>query len=179
MQSCRLYIVGASGSGTTTLGSAVADAWSVPHADSDDYFWIPTNPPYTLVRPAAERVDLMESVFAPRPAWVLSGSVNGWGEKILQLCDAVVFMSLEVGQRRQRAEQRESIRRNGEAIDSEAFEEFMQWSQSYDDPQFHGRSRAKHEAWLATLDCPILRLDSTQSVQHLRDAVLSWEPESQ
>lgn len=39
---CRLFIMGASGSGTTTLGRAIANEWAVPHADADDYFWQPT-----------------------------------------------------------------------------------------------------------------------------------------
>ncbi len=31
---CRLFIMGASGSGTTTLGRAIANEWAVPHADA-------------------------------------------------------------------------------------------------------------------------------------------------
>jgi len=38
--------MGASGAGTTTLARAIAGQWAVPHADADDYFWIPSNPPY-------------------------------------------------------------------------------------------------------------------------------------
>lgn len=162
MQACRLYILGASGSGTTTLGRAIADAWSVPHAESDDYFWMPTNPPYTQQRPAVRRVELMLEIFAKRPAWVLSGGINGWGEKILQ-----------------RIKRREAVRRVGEEVDTEAFGEFLAWASHYDDPDFQGRSRARHEAWLNTLELPVLRLDSSRYVQELRDAVLSWEPDSQ
>ncbi|KSU64234.1 hypothetical protein [Arthrobacter sp. NIO-1057] len=179
MQACRLYILGASGSGTTTLGRAIADAWSVPHADSDDYFWMPTNPPYTQQRPAARRVELMLEIFAKRPAWVLSGGINGWGERILQRCDAVVFLSLDAPQRLQRIKRREAVRRVGEEVDTEAFGEFLAWASHYDDPDFQGRSRVRHDAWLNTLELPVLRLDSSRSVQELRDAVLSWEPDSQ
>lgn len=46
MRRCKLHMMGASGSGTTTLARALADHWSVPHADADDYFWVPTDPPY-------------------------------------------------------------------------------------------------------------------------------------
>ena len=61
--------MGASGAGTTTLGRSLADHWSVPHADADDYFWVPTVPPYVEKRPEADRVTLMRSVFLPREAW--------------------------------------------------------------------------------------------------------------
>jgi len=73
----RLHVTGASGCGTTTLARAVADAWAVPHADADDYFWLPTDPPYVRKRPVEERLALMGSVFVPREAWVLSGSMLG------------------------------------------------------------------------------------------------------
>ena len=42
----RIHILGASGSGTTTLASAIADEHGHRHLDTDDFFWIPTNPPY-------------------------------------------------------------------------------------------------------------------------------------
>ena len=71
-------MTGASGSGTTTLARAVADAWAVPHGDADDYFRLPTDPPHVDRRPEAERLALMEQVFLPREAWMLSGSILGW-----------------------------------------------------------------------------------------------------
>lgn len=176
MQPCKLHIVGGSGTGTTTLGRAIADAWAVPHADSDDYFWIPTVPAYSQQRPPSQRVQLMQSIFAPRESWVLSGAINGWGEVILEQCDAVVFLTLDAQVRQQRIEQREVFRRAGKSFDPNAWEKFVRWSQSYDDPEFEGRSRARHEAWLATLSCPVLRLDSAASVPELSQAILGWEP---
>ena len=80
MKTCRIHITGASGSGTTTLGRALADRLGVPQHDSDDYYWLPTNPPYREKRPAAERITLMESMFLGRSDWILSGSVGGWAE---------------------------------------------------------------------------------------------------
>jgi adenylate kinase family enzyme len=38
MKSRRIHLMGASGSGVTTLGHALADALAVPHHDSYDYF---------------------------------------------------------------------------------------------------------------------------------------------
>ena len=86
----RLLVTGASGTGTTTLGRALADRWSVPHADADDYFWVPTSPPYTEKRPEVERLRLMDEIFLPRSSWVLSGSVMDWGDSVLDVCDGVV-----------------------------------------------------------------------------------------
>ena len=98
----RLLITGASGAGTTTLGRAVADLWSVPHADVDDYFWLPTSPPYTDKRPDAERLRLMNELFLPRSSWVLSGSVMEWGDPLLEMLDAIVFLTVETELRMRR-----------------------------------------------------------------------------
>ena len=38
-----IHIYGASGSGTSTLGRALADALGLVLMDSDDYFWQPTS----------------------------------------------------------------------------------------------------------------------------------------
>ena len=43
MRTRRIHIVGASGAGVTTLGRAVADALAIPHHDTDDFFWLPTD----------------------------------------------------------------------------------------------------------------------------------------
>ena len=178
VQRCRLHITGASGTGTTTLGRAVADAWAVPHGDVDDYFWVPTNPAYTEKRPERERVALMEALFVPREAWVVSGSMLGWGGSVVARSDAVVFLTLEPSVRLGRIEARERVRRSAGPVDEEAHRAFLDWARGYDIPDFSGRSRARHEEWLATLDCPVLRLDSARPPEALRDELLAWEPGS-
>ena len=166
--------MGASGAGTTTLARAMADHWSVPHADADDYFWIPRDPPYVEKRPEAERVALMEELFLPRESWVLSGSMLGWGDDVVTRCDAVVFLTLDPAERLRRLEARERARHGGRALDEAAWAEFLEWARAYDDPAFKGRSRVAHEKWLAGLDLPVLRLDSASPPEVLRDDVIAW-----
>lgn len=168
--------MGASGSGTTTLARALAGHWAVPHADADDYFWVPTDPPYVEKRPERERVALMEQVFVPREAWVLSGSMVGWGEQVVDHCDAVVFLTLDPDERLRRLEAREVHRRAGRGFDQAAWAAFVEWARGYDDPDFTGRSLSGHEEWLAARTQPVLRLDSASSPQGLLEEVLRWEP---
>ncbi|MHA3948913.1 P-loop NTPase family protein [Cellulomonas bogoriensis] len=158
------------------MARAVADSWAVPHADADDYFWLPTDPAYTAKRPASARVALMEQVFLPRRAWVLSGSMLGWGDPVVARCDAVVFLTLDPAERIRRLEERERVRRAGSPVEESAHEKFLAWARGYDDPSFGGRNLRAHEDWLATLRCPVLRLDSALSPHQLRDAVLAWAP---
>jgi adenylate kinase family enzyme len=178
MRRSRIHVMGASGSGTTTLARALANHWSVPHADADDYFWVPTDPPYVEKRPEGDRVALMRELFVPREAWVLSGSMVGWGEAVVDECDAIVFLTLEPDERLRRIEAREVHRRAGRGFDAEAWEAFLAWARGYDDPAFEGRSRAVHEAWLAERPQPVLRLDSAAGPDDLVSAVLDWVPDA-
>lgn len=176
MKRSKIHIAGASGSGTTTLGRALANYWSVPHADTDDYFWLPTDPPYVTTRAKHERLNLMQSVFVPREAWVLSGSLLGWGEPVIEQCDAVIFLTLESEERIRRLEKREDIRRSGSRFDEVAWNRFLQWAKGYDNATFEGRNLAGHERWLGKLDKPVLRLDSAMPPEQLVDAIKTWEP---
>ena len=169
--------MGASGSGTTTLARALANHWSVPHADADDYFWVPTDPPYAQKRPERDRLALMREVFVPREAWVLSGSMLGWGESVVDECDAIVFLILDPAERLRRLEAREVERRAGQAFDRDAWTAFLEWARGYDDPAFEGRSRVAHEKWLADRDQPVLRLDGAEDLDALQAAVLAWVPD--
>jgi adenylate kinase family enzyme len=169
--------MGASGSGTTTLGRAIANEWAVPHADADDYFWQPTSPPYRDKRAPSERISLMREVFLPRSAWVLSGSIMGWGEELIENIDAVVLLTLDPESRMSRLRAREKVRLRELAttggIDDAAHEEFLSWARGYDDPDFAGRNRRRHEQWLEMLSCPVLRLNSSLPADDLVHEVTS------
>ena len=98
----RLHITGASGSGTTTLGAALAATLGCPHHDTDDFYWLPTDPPYREERDPAERLRLLETALGSAPAWLLSGSIGGWGEPLTPLFDAVVFLTAPTDMRIER-----------------------------------------------------------------------------
>jgi len=48
----KIFILGPSGAGTTTLGRKIAGELGILHQDSDDLFWEPTDPPFTFPRDA-------------------------------------------------------------------------------------------------------------------------------
>jgi adenylate kinase family enzyme len=172
MRTCRVHITGASGAGVTSLGRALADALAISHHDTDDYFWRPTNPPYREIREVADRLRLMREVFLDRSDWVLSGSLDGWGDPIISHLDSVVFLYVPTAIRLQRLRARESRRFGADAVAPggsrhQQAEEFIEWASHYDDGTREGRNLARHQAWLATLPCSVLRLDGCRPLEDL------------
>ncbi|ETX02276.1 MAG: hypothetical protein ETSY1_04195, partial [Candidatus Entotheonella factor] len=81
----RIHLLGASGSGTTTLGRALVERLNCPHFDTDDYFWLPTDPPFTHKRDTPWRQQRLMDDLTTHDAWVLSGSLCGWGDVAIPL----------------------------------------------------------------------------------------------
>jgi adenylate kinase family enzyme len=165
----RIHILGASGCGTTTLGMALAERLGVAHVDTDSYFWEPTRPPFQTPRPRAERQTLLAHELDAHAAWVLSGSLCGWGDVFIPRFDAVVFLRLSTEIRLARLRERE-LARFGEAALApggamhENHREFLDWAAAYDDGDLSMRSLTRHREWLERLPCPVLRLEGVLDV---------------
>ena len=171
----RIHILGASGSGTTTLGAALAARHGWHHADSDNYYWIPTDPPFTTRRTPEARMALLLPHLRATPDWVFTGSAISWAGAAEPLYDLVVYLALDPAIRMARLHSRET-RRYGPRIapggDMEAHSaEFLAWAEAYDTAGPGQRSAILHAAWLHERTCPVLRLDSAAPLDALVDAV--------
>ncbi|GKY86966.1 AAA family ATPase [Sinisalibacter aestuarii] len=172
----KLHITGAACTGATTLGRHLAEALGVPLLDTDDFYWRPTDPPFTDKRPAAARIALMQEAMG-EDGWIISGSIDGWGDPLLVGADLIVFLTAPTAMRLARLKARER-RRFGERIapggDMEGVHaNFLVWASQYDDTGFPGRSRLRHETWLAEQTVPVLRLDARQPPDRLAAEVLA------
>ena len=160
----RIHVLGASGSGTTSLAIEIAARYGHRHLDTDDFFWLPTDPPYRETRPSGERLAALRRACRESRSWVLSGSLCGWGDPLISQFELVVFLAVPTALRLARLRAREILRYGAEAIAPggalhEAHREFLEWAGRYDTGGPDMRSRAMHEAWLAALPCPVVRLE--------------------
>jgi len=165
----RIHILGASGSGTTSLAAAIAATHGHVHLDTDDFFWLPTDPPYRERCPADARLALLRDAFARSPRWVLSGSLCGWGDPLISEFELVVFVLTPTDVRLARLRAREAERYGAAAIapggrQHEASVAFLDWAAGYDASGADMRSRMLHEAWLASLAGRIIRLDGVRPI---------------
>jgi len=176
-----LHITGASGSGTTTLGRAVAARLGLTHLDTDDFYWAPVEPKFSAKRPVPERLALLDAAIAGAvPAgWVLSGSLSGWGDPLVDSFSHVVFMTTPTELRLTRLRAREAAEFGAEAVGPGGarhaeFNAFIDWAAGYDDSSFAGRSRVRHETWLAHLPCPVLRLAGDRPLTALETETVAF-----
>lgn len=177
MEPCRVHIFGASGAGVTTLGRALAQELGVPHHDVDDYYWQPTSPPYTTKRCVEDRLRLMREMFLSRPTWVLSGSLDSWGDPLLSHFDLVVFVRTPRDIRLARLRDREARHFGEDSIAPggwryREFEAFIDWASHYEDGSREGRNLKRHEAWAATLSVQLLQVDGACRTETLVAAIL-------
>ncbi|WGF89919.1 hypothetical protein [Marinivivus vitaminiproducens] len=177
MRPRHVHITGASGAGVTTLGRALAKRLGAVHVDTDDAYWLPVEPAYSAKRPVPERLAMIEACLEREDRVVLSGSIMTWGDPLIPWFGAVVFVSTEPAIRMERLRRRE-FERYGDAIlpggpRHDACAAFLEWASRYEDPAFASRSRARHEAWLGTLSCPVIRVDGGGPPGQVVDATLA------
>jgi len=165
-----IHVTGASGSGTSTLGAALAAELRVAHLDADDYYWLPTIPPFTSKRDRSERLSSLVADMQARKSAVVAGSVVDWGHEVEDAFDLVVFLYVDAEVRVERLKRRE-VERFGSVNP-----EFLVWAAQYDEGPPEGRSLAKHRAWLKARTCPVLELHGDISVTEQVAAVLREAP---
>lgn len=163
-----IHIYGASGSGTTTLGKKLCQELGYKFMDTDDYFWLPTNPPYTMKRDKCECLRLMKEDIEEAENVVVSGSLVDWGDELIPLFTLAIRLKTDTEVRIDRLRRRE-YEKFGSRIEPggdmyEKHQEFLEWAGKYDSGSIDMRSRAKHDLWQQLLQCHQIVLDGTHGL---------------
>ncbi|MEN2766913.1 AAA family ATPase [Ornithinibacillus xuwenensis] len=171
----KIHIMGASGAGTSTLGSSLSKFLPHTFLDTDDYFWTTK---FTKQREVPERRQLLEKDFSLNENIILSGAVCGWGDNFKSYFDLVIFLWIPQDIRIERLKQREFQRYGKEILAGgskyEQSKTFLEWASLYDTAGMEVRSKSLHEHWLADLSCPILKIEGDYSVNERVDIVLDY-----
>lgn len=172
----RIHILGASASGTTTLADAIAKKTGYCHFDTDKYYWLPTDVPFSEKRDVEDRQALLKKDLESHREWILSGSLCGWGDILISYFELVIYLFVPKEIRMKRLLERERMR-YGDKIEQsgELYRqhlEFVEWAAQYDEAGVEMRSKALHEDWLAKLPCPVLRIEGDMTVEERFNIVL-------
>ncbi|WP_161496504.1 GrpB family protein [Clostridium thermosuccinogenes] len=166
-----IHILGASGSGTTTLGKAISEKYGFKHLDTDDFYWLPTDPKYTSKREPSERQRLLAEAIEKAERCVISGSLCSWGDMFIPKFELVILVETPTEVRIERLKQREfnhfgdRILPGGDMYQNHI--EFLEWAARYDTAGVEQRSRALHAEWLKKVNCPVILVDGTKPVSEI------------
>lgn len=163
-----VHIFGASGSGTSTLGRKICFELGYKFMDTDDYFWLPTDPKYTTKRNVEERLAMMKADIQNAENVVISGSLVDWGDELIPLFTMAIRLETATDVRIARLKQRER-ECFGTRIDigGDMFvnhQEFIAWAKSYDTGDLTIRSKAKHDEWQKLLQCKLIELNGADDL---------------
>lgn len=170
-----IHIFGASGSGVSTLGRALHERFNYIQLDTDDYFWEPTNPPFTQKRDTEDRLRFMNQDISKYNKIVISGSPCGWGDVLIPKFDLLIRLVVPTDIRISRLKKRE-FQRFGERIceNGDMYEEhkrFLQWASEYDTGDPSMRSKAMHDEWQSKIQCKQMCLDGTAPIEKLLNEI--------
>lgn len=165
-----IHIYGASGSGTTTLAKYICEKKGYFFMDTDDYFWLPTNPPYVKKRECQERISLMRNDIEKYNNVVLSGSLCNWGNELIPLFTLAVRLVTETDIRIERLKKREKSR-FGSRIEAggdmhKNHMEFIEWASLYDSGGPEMRSESQHDEWQKLLKCKQVILNGNDDLEY-------------
>lgn len=164
-----IHIFGAAGSGTTTLGQRICEELSYKLMDTDDYYWLPTEPRFVEKRPVDERIELMTRDIEKYDKVVISGSLADWGDVFIPYITLAARIELNTDVRVERIKKREK-QRFGSRVEPggdmyPGHIDFLEWTKLYDTGGLDMRSKAKHDEWQKLLKCKVLHLNGEDTVE--------------
>jgi adenylate kinase family enzyme len=171
----RIHIFGANGSGTTTLGVALAKKLNCVHYDSHKY----VRDLYKKHKNYFVVYSLLDQDLRKSSKWILSGWLFNKADSYKRFYDLAVFLWVPKEIRLARLKQRE-VNFHGKGILAQdnpkykSYKKFLDWTEKYDTAGVEQLSRTLHEKWMANLTCPILRLEGDYSMADNVKTVLDY-----
>jgi adenylate kinase family enzyme len=159
----KIHLLGPSCSGTSTLGKLISEKYNIPWFDTDDIFWVKTDPPFTIKREVDERINILKKIIDENNSFVLSGSALKWGDFMKEYLDLVIYKYVDQETRIKRLIEREK-RRYGNRIEAgndmhNIHKEFVEWNKKYETGGMDMRSRKSELNWIMDLKCMVRKLE--------------------
>lgn len=173
-----IHIFGAAGSGTTTLGIALAKKLGFNHIDVDDYYWLKTDIPFTVARKKEERVALLKDAIISKKNVIVSGAVCVWGDELINLFDYVIKLETPTPVRISRLKKREFERFGSRILEGGDMYKnhlrFIEWASIYDYGDLDVRSNSLHNHWLKKINTKKIVLNGEKDTLDLVNEVLDF-----
>lgn len=176
----KIQIIGASGTGKSTLAKYIGEQQAIKWIDTDNYLWKGST--FTENRPVEERKRMYAQDMVSSDHYVASGSVFSWLPEGFNDRGLLVFLSLNESVRMERLIHREHERNSRLWKDDEGRDtnDFLEWCKTYwiaVDKSAVG-TYAEHAYQMAISQSPVLKLDSSKPVEQLYKEIIGFYSES-
>jgi len=88
----RLFIIGAAGSGKTTLSKEIGNQLNIKPVNLDDIFWDNTLNAYGIKRNEIERDKLLDEEIN-KSSWIIEGAYISWPLKAMKYSDRIIYVN--------------------------------------------------------------------------------------
>ena len=175
-----IIIFGAPGSGQTSIGRELAMQLGFTHIDLDDYHWRwDTEIPYTIFRPAEERIEHLIHDLSDCDFFLMSGSMWSMRKIFEPLFDMAVLVTVPAEIRAERIRLRETNRWGNRILpggdmyetNKDYSKDWLERALEYDTAEPSQFGLKQHEQWINELTCPVLRIDGTKNIMESAEII--------
>lgn len=173
----RIQLIGASGTGKSTLGAALSQRLNLPLLESDRYYWADED--FRIKRSDDEKRSMLFADLEAHEHFVFTGAPQSWAKGYPRELDLLIFLRLPQDVRMERLRRRELTRYGARAMPGgdhfEETESFLAWAATYESSgDTVGNTLASHRLLVSQAACPVLELDARQSVSELVGAIVEY-----
>ncbi len=173
----KIHILGASGSGTTTTAKALADFLGYVHLDTDNYFWEPSEVPFTKKREVKDRIELLQKDLLKNNNVVLSGIFYPWGDELTKYFDYLVYVETDRNIRKRRLIMREYNMFGDRMLDGgdmyAQFKRFLKWAMNYEENTNEDIGQEKTEQWLKKSNKRLIKVNGAMPIEEITQKIVS------
>lgn len=174
----KVQIIGGSGTGKSTLAKFISENENIMWIDTDRYLW--KDETFTENHSIEKRIEMYEKDIESNDQYVVSGSVFSWNPNGFSNRNLFVFLYLDEEIRMERLRKREIRRDNPKKTWTDEYgnntNEFLEWCKTYlkekDKTMIGTYAAQSYEMELSK--SPVLKLDSSRSVEELYLAIKAW-----
>ena len=158
-----ILICGLNGAGKSTLGKQLAERLSWAFIDNEDLYFSKLDAQYIYANPRekAEVIRLLEERIEKDRRFVFAAVKGDYGDKLLSLLDCIIVVDVPREIRFARVRERSFQKFGGRMLGrGDLAQRESAWF-----AQVESRPEDYVEKWLESVDCPIIRVDGTRTIE--------------
>lgn len=170
-----IHVMGASGSGTSSLGEFLAQKLGFNLIESDYYKWEQTDPPFQIMRSVDESNRLLMEEINKGENLIITGSLHA-NPVTFPYIDLIIYLTCPTKERLKRVQNRDvALGRNSleaEGKVRENFLGFLELAKNYNKKDLTCRSKASQKYVIKQSGVPVIKISTNQKVDKVRSKIL-------